>query len=109
MKQLFFRFLMMAIVLAGTWQYSMAQATFDITLDRINSNEIGTSTIELTNGNILIAGRTENALNQNSNQDAFLAEIDQTTGTVVWSTAYGWNGNDGFTTVIQASNGDIIA
>jgi len=90
------------------WQSSSAQNPFELTYDRTGSVDNGTSTIELSNGNLLIAGSTQNGVNASSGTDGFLTEMNPKTGKTVWSRAYGWGNNDGFHKVIQASDSTIV-
>jgi hypothetical protein len=90
------------------WQVGVAQNSFEITLDRLDSEDRGNSTIQLANGHLLIAGTTENGVDSFSGVDGFLSLINPQTSAVIWSRAYGWGNEDGFSTVIEAENGNII-
>ncbi|BDS11019.1 T9SS type A sorting domain-containing protein [Aureispira anguillae] len=108
MKRRFFSGLLLIL---SCWLISnklQAQVPFELTLDRLNSIDAGASIIELNNGNLLIAGRTENAVNNSSGRDGFLAEMDPNTGVIEWSRAYGWANDDHFFTVIQAADNSIV-
>ena len=89
-------------------QWGAAQIDYRMRLDRAGADG-SREVIELANGHILVAGTTINGASDSSGQDAFLMEINPVSQAVVWSQAYDMTPTDILASVIQASNGDIIA
>lgn len=85
-----------------------AQSSFELSLDRLNSTDQANVVLELQNGNVLLVGHTQNGVNNNSQRDGFVVEMNPSTGAIEWSRAYGWNNNDQFSTAIQAADGSIV-
>lgn len=89
-------------------QWSQAQTDYRMRLDRAGADG-SREVIELANGHILVAGITTNGVNDSSGQDAFLMEVNPANQAIIWSQAYDVTPTDILASVIQASNGDIIA
>lgn len=89
-----------------------AQVHHQLSLDRLNSRDIGSDIIELDNGDLLLIGSTDNAIENNSLRDGILTRINPNTGAIIWSRAYGIDGNtdnNALSMAIQTNNGDIVA
>ncbi len=101
---------LLVLIAVMLWQLptTWAQTDYRLTLDRTGADQ-GTETIQLANGNLLIAGNTQNGATASSGQDGFLMEINPTTRAIIWSQAYDVTSSDEISAVIQASNGDLIA
>lgn len=76
-----------------------------------SSTDQPTSVLECSDGNYLITGLTESndgdVVGHHGSEDAWVIKVDPN-GNLLWTKTFGGSGNDGFTSVISAANGDII-
>lgn len=102
------KLLFVVAIILLQWQGLRAQTDYRMSLNR-SGTDAATETIQLSNGNVLVAGNTQNGVTPTSGQDGFLMEINPTTQEIIWSQAYHVGATDNIQAVIEASNGDIIA
>lgn len=94
----------------GSWMCGFAQNTLNIEFSRdsINSNDVGTSILELHNGDLIISGWTDSSLTNNNQRDGYIMRFNPTTQTILWSQTYGWDFDDHLFASMIASDGSIV-